>query len=465
MTMSYFRNGGEQALPLYRTGEDGWYSIPVCKSGRDLAGTISVEIVPMEQSSMDIYNAVNYTDYTVIPRDLYSFYKEDETTLITDNPVSIDFAADESAKVVKVRIKTSDLKILMDAFPKRNYVIGLQLFSAKGKVSDDINLLLIKPGMSVPYLGFSNNGVYSYTYSRKAYAGVETKSEAYSNRVKFSIDRNNWDFDCRLGVHDAAWLADYNASHGTDYELLPSKFYDPMPTLKFTKGETEVPFDITIYAKKDGESIPALRNYALPVCVKGAYVDNVEKPEFVPYEAEDQNESTFMLQVVMTPDSLSIQPAQLSAFYDGKGDFLKENIVDGDPKTYWASPGSYKYGGFPGDAKWGFYFDIDLTGNPLDAFVLGYLPNNIPVRVPTRIIVGVSDDGVNFTEVLDEHKEDMHFRIGWYDLPLVKLDHKVNYIRFGLLETFINDTIQPLNIDTVDMTCELAEIHIYGDTN
>ncbi|MBQ9410315.1 MAG: DUF1735 domain-containing protein [Bacteroidales bacterium] len=463
MTMSYFRNGGEQNLPLYRTGEDGWYSIPVCKGGRNLSGSIAVEIMPLDQQSIQIYNAANFTDYTAVPRNLYSFFEEDEETVITDNPVRLVFGAEESVKVVKLKVETTALKVLMDAFPDRDYVIGLQLFSAEGKVSDDINLLIIRPVISVPYLGFSINGVFSDTYSKKAVQNATTKEETYSNRVKFTIDRNNWNFDCRLEVKDAAWLAAYNASHGTEYELLPAKFYSIPEALEFKEGEKEVPFDVTIYSKKEGENIPALRAFALPVAIEGAYVGNTPKPEFVPFTSEEQNESTFMLSVVMTPDSLTVAPAQITAFYDGKDDHTTDKLVDGDATTYWTSPGSYRYGGFAGDAVWGFYFDIDIQEHPLDAFVIGYLPYNIPVRVPTRIRLGVSDDGVNFTEIADEHTEAMRNRTTWYDLPLVKLDHKVKFIRVGLLETYINGGVQPLNIDTVDMTCEMAEIHLFGD--
>lgn len=463
MTMSYFRNGGEQSLPLYRTGEDGWYSIPVCKGGRNLSGKISVEILPLDQQSIQIYNAANFTDYTAVPRNLYSFYQEDEKTLITDNPVTLDFEPDESVKVVKLKIETTALKVLVDAFPSRDYVIALQLFSAEGQVSDNINLLVIKPVISVPLLGFSVNGVFSDTYSKKAVQNATTKEEIYSNRVKFTIDRNNWDFDCRLEVKDAAWLAAYNASHGTEYELLPAKFYSIPEKLAFKEGEKEVPFDVTIFSKKEGESIPALRAFALPVGIEGAYVEDTPKPEFVPFTSEEQNESTFMLQVVMTPDSLTVKPSQITAFYDGRDDFTTDKLVDGLANTYWTSPGSYRYGGFPGDLDWGFYFDFDLEDHPLDAFVMGYLPYVTPVRVPTRIKLGVSDDGVNFTEVADEHSEAMHNRTTWFDLPLIKLDHKVRYIRFGVLETYINGGVQPLNIDTVDMTCEMAEIHLFGD--
>ena len=455
-TMAYFRNGGEQEISLYRTGEDGIYSLIVCKSGRNLEGTISLEVHPMDQDAITVYNSVNYTDYTAIPSYLFSFWEEDETTPLAGHPLEIKFAPNESARVIKVKMKTNEIRTLMDMFPERHYVMGFQLFSAKGKISDKINLLVLTPEIAVPYLTFSNVGVYSYTYDKNS--KVEN---TYSNRVKFGIDANRWDFTCKLEVKDADWLEDYNAAHGTDFEILPSSYYTMPSSVHFEKGVTEVPFDVTV----NREGMSALRNYVIPIAVKES-----SKQEFVPYVTADANDCVYMVQVLMTPDQLMLQPTQLKAFYNGQtsadGTFHSyELLVDGDEDTYWMSPGSARYGGIPGDETWGFWFDIDISSQPLDAFVLGYLPSAIAVRCPTRIVIGVSDDGINYEMVADIANDDMHSRVGWYDLPLVKLKNKTRFIRMGLLETFINGNIIPLNTPDVDMTCEVAEIRLYGAAN
>ncbi len=449
-TMSYFRNGGEQSIALYRTGEDGFYTLSICKGGRDLEGTITLELIPLDEDRMALYNAANYTTYTAIPQYLFEFYEDDETTVIKDNPLVLSFAPNEAYKTVKVRMQTNYIKALMDSYPDREYVMGFQLFSAEGKISDDINILILKPEISIPYLMFSNPGVAAYTYDKNS-----SKENVYSNRVKFEIDRNRWDFDCTLEVKDAAWLRSYNAAHGTDYELLPRSNYSMPSTLHFEKGVMEKEFSVTV----NRQDMPALHNYVIPIAVGRA-----SKDEFVAWESDDANEYIYMLQVLMTPDQREIQESQLSAFYEGKEGFSIANLVDGDTGTYWASPGSARYGGWAGDAEWGFYFDINLESQ-ISAFVLGYHPSNNAVRCPTRIKLGVSNDGVNWTLVADVATTDMRNLRTWHDLPLVKLDYKFRYIRMGLLETYINDTVQPLNIDAVDMTCEVSELRLYADAN
>ena len=86
-TMVYFRNGGEQSLALYSTGEDGYYAIPICKGGRNLEGTISVQVLAFDDTRVALYNAANYTNYSAIPSELFSFLKEDGQTPINENPV------------------------------------------------------------------------------------------------------------------------------------------------------------------------------------------------------------------------------------------------------------------------------------------------------------------------------------------------------------------------------------------
>lgn len=449
-TMAYFRNGGEQQLALYRTGEDGIYAIPVVKAGRNLSGTISVELLPMDQDQITLYNAVNFTNYTAIPSYLYDFLDEKEQELDV-YPVTLNFASDEKSKIVKVRLKTNRIRALMDAHPDKSYVLGLQLFSAKGKVSDKINVILLTPEIAIPYLSFSNNGVFSFTYNKNS-----QQEFTYTNRVKFAIDENRWDFTCNLEVKDATWVSRYNAAHGTDYELLPAANYTVPNSLHFPVGTTEVPFDVKI----SRSGMTALHNYVLPVAVKDA-----TRAEFVPYETDEANDYVYMVQVLMIPDQLTIGTEQMSALYDGQAGFPASNLIDGDPDTFWRSPGSSAYGGFAGDPQWGFWFDIDLENHPLDAFVLGYLPSSTTNRAPTRILLGVSNDGVNFTQVADVHDEAMHFRANWYDLPLVKTASPMRYIRVGVTETFINDTVYPLNAEPVNMTCEIAELRLYGSSN
>ena len=206
--------------------------------------------------------------------------------------------------------------------------------------------------------------------------------------------------------------------------------------------------------------MPKLRELVIPVAIKSS-----SKAEFVPYTSSEADEYVYMLQVLMNSDTpIVLTENQITAFYNGTVGHTFDLLVDGSESTYWASPGSAKYGGFPGDPDWGFYFDIALD-NPLSVFVLQYCAASIPVRCPTRIKLGVSDDGVNYTLMKDVANENMRNLSGWYALPLVKRSTPFNYIRVGLIETYINNGIQSLIIDDVDMTCEVAELKLLGSEN
>ena len=451
-TMVYFRNGGEQSLALYSTGEDGYYAIPICKGGRNLEGTISVQVLAFDDTRVALYNAANYTNYSAIPSELFSFLKEDGQTPINENPDTVEFGPDDASKVIYVRMNTVAVGQLMAANPDKKYILGFQLFS-NDKVSDGVNYLLLTPEIEVPYLSLSTTGVESYSYdASNTPAGID-----YSNRVKLKIDSNRWPFTCYLEVKDEAWLEQYNAEHETNYDLLPAEFYEMPTELEFPVRTTEVEFNITVKP----EGMPKLRELVIPVAIKGC-----SKEEFVPYTSDEADDYVFMLQVLMNSDTpINLYASQITPFYEGTTGHKYDSLVDGDEKTYWASPGSAKYGGFPGDSEWGFYFDIELE-NPLSVFVLNYCASATAVRCPSRIKLGVktnADD--DFTLMKDVAYENMRNLTGWYALPLVKRSTPFKYIRVGLIETYINNGVQSLVIDAVDMTCEVAELKLYGSEN
>lgn len=454
-TMVYFRNGGEQEIALYSTGEDGFYSIPVCKGGRDQSGTITAEVSAFDENATALYNAVNMTSYSLIPPTMYSFV-DNAGNDITANPLELKFGEKEAVKVLKLKLKTEAMKAHMAANPGKKFILGFQLFS-KDKVSDNMNLILISPKITIPYLKLSTVGVESYAYDMKN----DSVHTDYPNRVKLSIDENRWDFTCQLEVKDAAWIDAYNAAHGTGYELLPAKFYEIPASVDFVKGENEVSFNVSVVSKVGEDFMPSLHEYVIPVAVKAS-----TKTEFVPFVSAEADEYVYMLQVLMNNDTpIALDVTQITAFYDGLTGYQKDKLVDGDESTFWSSPGSKTYGGFGGDAEWGFWFDIALD-KPLSVAAVSYIPNaKKPERSPTRIKLGVSDDGVNYTLLKDVATEDMHYLTTWHSLPLIKRDTPFSYIRIGLLETFLNDVIYPINIDDVNMTCEVAEIKLFGSEN
>lgn len=445
-TMVYFRNGGEQSLTLYRTGEDGIYRIPVCKSGRNLSGTASAVVIPFDEAQMSMYNISNETDYTLIPSDIYSFVDDNRQPLSEQGKVDLEFGANDPYKVVTISLKTVKLSALMEASPEKEYVLGLQVF-ADENVSSDINLILLKPDIEVPYVGLVSAGVESHKYT-----SASPMKETYHNTVTLNMEENLWNFSCTIAAADAAWLADYNNANGKDFELLPSSAFNLSTTeLKFTEGSLEQSFDVEI----NREGMDMLKEYALPIVITGC-----SKKEF----AIDESKKAFLLNVRLDPDQITLTEDMVSVSHnqsnDGDG---APALVDGKESTYWHSPWSTSV--TDPDPVYGVYADIALK-SPLKAIVISYCTRTQNGNgVPVHVVVGVSNDGSNW-EVIDGGDvatAEMASSIAgqWITLPVMKHTGSFRYIRLGIAESVAGD----LRVPSSGAYASLAEIQLYGTDN
>ena len=440
-TMVYFRNGGEQSLTLFRTGDDGVYAVPVCKSGFDLQGTASVQVVPLDDARMTMYNYLHETDLTMIPEDLYVFLDGDETACLTP-PLTLDFGSDDAYRVIKLRINTSGMNALMEAHPEKTSALGLQLVS-EDRLSEDINLLMLLPEVDIPMLSISRPGVETYRYT-----SASAVSNSYSNAVSLNMNDNRWDFDCTLAVKDAAWLDAYNAEHGTSFALMPKEAYDlSAGKLSFSQGETSVPFTVTV----NREPLVMLQDYVLPICAVSC-----SKPEFA------VSDEPYLLHVTLDPDRITLTGDMVSVSHnqdnDGTG---APALVDGNASTYWHSPWS-SYVTNP-DPVYGIYVDIDLA-SPLKAFVLNYMVRSTNNNGrPTHVVIGVSRDGSTWTQVGEAQTEEMASSVAGQviTLPVCKSSETFTHIRFGIAESASGD----LRVPSSGAYTALSEIELYGTAN
>lgn len=447
-TMVYFRNGGEQSLTLYRTGEDGTYRIPVCKSGRNLQGEASVEVIPFNEASMAIYNVQQETGYSLIPSSLFQFVDDNGSALPDQSKVKLEFGPEDAYKLVTIKLKTVEISALKEADPDRDYVLGFQLFS-EGNVSQDINLIVLKPDIDIPSLALVSPGVESHKYTSASPA-----KQTYSNTVSLNMEENEWDFTCNIAPADAAWLTDYNYNNAKNYELLPKSAYNlPTTELHFTKGVLDASFDVEI----SREGMDMLKEYALPIILTSC-----SKPEF----AIDQAKNAYILNVRMDPDQITLTAdmVEVSANHEGDGTGAPA-LVDGDPTTYWHSPwsGSVKNA----DPTYGVYVDISLK-SALKAIVLSYCTRAQNENgVPTHVVVGVSNDKTNWTVIEggDVATDEMASagRATWITLPPMKHSSTFKYIRLGIAESVAGDL--RINYDSNPRWTALAEIELYGTTD
>ena len=445
-TMVYFRNGGEQSLTLYRTGEDGVYRIPVCKSGRNLSGVATAVVIPFDEAQMAMYNVSNETSYSLIPSNLFSFVDENRQPLADQSRVSLEFGPDDPYKVVTISLSTVKLSALMEANPDNEYVLGMQVFADKN-VSSDINLIVLKPDIEVPYVSFVSPGVETHKYT-----SASPTKETYHNTVSLNMEENDWDFTCTIAPRDAAWLADYNNVNGKSYELLPEGCYKLSTTeLKFAKGTLEASFDVEI----SREGMDMLLEYALPITIT-----KCSKSEF----AIDETKNAYLLNVRLDPDQITLTEDMVSVSHNQSGDGTgAPALVDGSDATYWHTPWSSKV--TDPDPVYGVWVDIALK-SPLKAIVLSYETRaGNGNGIPTHIVVGVSNDGQNFTVIDggDVANDDMSSAVAgqWITLPVMKHSASFKYIRMGIAESVAGD----LRVPSSGAFTALAEIQLYGTDN
>ena len=418
-TMVYFRNGGEQDLTLFRTGEDGLYQIPVCKSGRNLSGTASAILLPFDQAQMAMYNITNETSYTLLPTNSYAFVDASRNALPSQEKITVNFGSDDAYQVLSLSVNTVAISELQELNPDAEYVMAFQLFSEE-RVSDNINCIILKPAVEIPRLSLLSPGVESHHYT-----GSSARSETYRNTVSLNMEANEWDFTVSLEVMDEEWLTAYNNANGTSYKLLPESMYTFEQTeIAFEAGQTEVPFDVTVTR----EGMTMLTEYALPIRMTACSKEEFEL---------DGSADLYLLNLVLDPDQIPLDETMVSVSQsetypsDAGG---APALVDGNIATYWHSPWSVSA---TGDDTYGIYIDIKLK-SPLKAIVLRYCTRSGNANgVPYAMRIGISNDGQNWTELGTVSTDAMTGAVAgqWISLPALTADTTFSYVRVGITES------------------------------
>ena len=199
-------------------------------------------------------------------REWFGDLNEDGTPLANQESIDLDFGPDDPYKVVNLSVNTSAVSALQEADEEAEYVMAFRLFSA-GKVSADINFILLKPDIEVPMIGLLSPGEEPHKFT-----SASQTSDTYTNTLSLNMDENRWDFTCTMEVMDKAWLQEYNLTYAKQYELLPASFYTiPEQEIRFAEGITEATFKVTVTR----EGMEMLKEYALPIVLTSC-----SKPEF-----------------------------------------------------------------------------------------------------------------------------------------------------------------------------------------
>lgn len=424
-SMIYFRNGGDQTISLYRVGENSVYEIPVCKGGTDLTYTAEATVTAVEQSQLDIYNLNNGTSYMQIPSSCFKF--------LTDT--KLHFASEDTYKVVKVELATDDISFLQEADDEHEYILALQVYADR-QVSADINLLILKPEITIPVISFEEPGLHVNNLNPDSPDVTEVTGE-----LVLGMD-NRWDFACELGVYGQDWLDAYNAENGTEYEMMPEEIYTIDPTVTFTSGSSTARFKVNV----DRTSMGLFTDYVIPV-----YLSGCDKEVF------DLDGQVFLVHAIFTPvlEKVTLTESMLSTIYTHVGDGLGvPGLIDGASDTYWHSLWANMQ---PGDPIYGVYIDITLD-TPLTAVRFRYQTRHSNANgSPAHICIGASNDGQEWTLIQDIKSGLPNTIATWCELPIGNAKSAYKYYRFGVAEGASGDC----RTESPSFTA-LGELELYG---
>ncbi len=449
----YFRNGGNQTIPLYRVGKNTVYKIPVCKSGSDLSYTAEATVAVVEQSQLDIYNMENNSNYVQIPGDGTGNGPGDCFRFTTET--KLHFAPGEISKVVEVELFTDDISFLQEANPKNEYVLALQVYSDR-QVSPNINLLILEPDITIPVVSFTEAGLYRNDFNPDTPPAADVAGEV----VLGMDDLWDADFTCKLGVHDQDWLNDYNEKNGTEYELMPSANYwlcdeQNSALVQFAANTNKASFNVHV----DSKDMGVFREYVIPLYLEDCSVKYDDPDKTNVFKLDDK---VFLVHAVYTPklEKVTLTGDMLSTDYTSKagGDNSPVSvIVDGKPDTYWHS--EYLDDRPAGDPTYGVYIDIALgEGNELEAVQFRYQTrHNNGNGAPTLIRIGASNDGENW-KLIQEVKEGLPgANNAWGELPVANAKAPYKYYRFGVATSKAGDCRTAAPSYTA-----LGELELYG---
>lgn len=392
-TIMYFLNSGELCTTFYDTGDRTVYELTINKAGSNNAAVASVDIAVMSSEELAQYNEAYRTDYKAFPEECFVC----ETG-------RLDFAASESYKKVSVVLETAKMKeVLADGEGK--YVIPLQLCNGTDSINSLKKFAFIRPTIETPTVGFEEGD-----FVNKSLADDDNKKETVIVNLVLPLE-NVWDLQCDLRVDEAA-LDEYNQDNGTNYQLLPSSFYQLTETVSFEKGVKTAPVEITV--DKSGLDYGT---YVLPLTV-----EHVSKEEFVP----DAEKKTLLLGISFVPPVINLTPAMLSTNALEPSEGSLANLLDGNITTYFHSAWSMSI-------VEEHYVQVALKEG-VQNFVFSYTNRDVNGNAAmAEFYVSVSEDGKVFKELerftVSEDSLPTGKAESWTS-PTIRCDKPYEYIRF-----------------------------------
>lgn len=334
---------GIQIVNMLDQGEDMKYTFELIRAGKHIDPEETVTLNVMTPEELAIYNSENMTDYVLLPEDAYAFTAEYK-----------GFSVETPKQTAEITLKASIADLDLDA---TDYVLPLRLSASAAEVDEERGELILRPVVTRPTVYFMGN----------LNAEVNVYKDDASNPVspsEFSmiLDRDNqgWEFSVEFERDETALqtlVDEYNTQNSTSYTLLPSTNY----TLSEANFTADNPTPTLSVSYQNLNSLTLDQEYLLPIKMKectGMSFGVDDRIIYIPVKVFN------LLKISLTADNLW-------TISEAASDQSKEQLVDGDPTTFYQSIWAKGYGtiysgdGSVNDPTYGIYIDIDLNGTVL----------------------------------------------------------------------------------------------------
>lgn len=263
-----------------------------CVENRTAPSDLSFTLVPWTEDELKAYNEQKGTDYLLLPANTY-------TLSATDRVAKGQTSAD-----VSVTFKISELVETVGTSTK--YVLPLRLTSESASVVDIRSEVLFSVSLYISSLQLLSED-YGTVYVEEASTRtlIATRLMRGSSAAECATP---FDFTFKVPENAAALVEEYNLTHGTGYELLPSSAYT-METSRYNAGDRSANGAVTFDKASMGNG-----SYLLFFQIDGAAGQEVICDSMVGYLIVGKNFYTNPIIRVSVPDPTAIR-AEDGYFY------------------------------------------------------------------------------------------------------------------------------------------------------
>ncbi|QIU93295.1 DUF1735 domain-containing protein [Bacteroides faecium] len=394
-TTMYFTNSGVQELGCLKIGEPADYNVYVYKAGSDLSAVSDATATLLTEEELQEYNQANGTQYKLLPENCYEAQKR----------VDLQFASSELVHAFPVEFDADKI----DALDKSvEYVLPYNLTSSK-PVNENKNIVLIKPVVVMPTIGFNNPDMEVVTVS------PSDPKQVVIQKVLSVPFQNRWTFDCTLAVDESA-IEKYNRENDTDYKLLPADQYKYDKAISFKAGSNEAIVKVTINRTEE----LVCGNYMLPLKLVSC-----THPHIVAEDSKSVAAVGYCYTLPKIPLSIEMLSANATTT-DGKG---LPGLIDGVGNgMHYHTDWNGKYV----DETYRHYIDIHFKA-PIQRMMLEYWTRfNNATLAPQRVVLWTSNDGVTWAQwqVLEGNLPTT--KNTKYQSTFFKSEQPFSYLRFSV---------------------------------